>query len=126
MHYNILKNKLYFDGRQQFLNTTLDRFIPSSRGFVGRPPKDRIALARAFATKAILNLPTPEVLIGQLQVDRALRRICGFEGFTRIPNAARFSRACAEFTEMDLPARVHCVQCRGMGHADQANRRSCD
>jgi len=26
----------------------VDRFIPSSRGFVGRPPKDRVALARAF------------------------------------------------------------------------------
>ena len=24
----------------------IDRFIPSSKGFVGRPPKDRIALTR--------------------------------------------------------------------------------
>jgi hypothetical protein len=30
----------------------LDRFIPSSKGFVGRPVKDRIALARAFVAKA--------------------------------------------------------------------------
>jgi hypothetical protein len=28
--------------------TQVDRFIPSSGGFVGRPPKNRVALARAF------------------------------------------------------------------------------
>ena len=35
--------------------TQVDRFIPSSRGFVGRPPKDRVALARAFVAKAVLD-----------------------------------------------------------------------
>lgn len=48
----------------------IDQFIPSSRGFVVRPPKDRIALARA-----LLNLPTTEMLIDRLKVDQALRRI---------------------------------------------------
>lgn len=85
----------------------LDRFIPSSKGFVGRPPKDRLALARAFVAKAVLDLPTTEALIDRLQVDSALRRICGFESFKKIPDASRFSRACAEFTELNLPARVH-------------------
>jgi hypothetical protein len=36
----------------------VERFIPSNRGFVGAPPKDREALARAFVAKAVLNLPT--------------------------------------------------------------------
>ena len=85
----------------------IECFIPSSRGFVGRPPKDRIALARAFVAKAVLNLPTTEALIDRLRVDRALRRICGFERFTQVPDASRFSRAFAEFTAMGLPARVH-------------------
>jgi len=44
----------------------IERFTPSSRGFVGRPPKDRIALARAFVAKAVLNLPTTEALIDRL------------------------------------------------------------
>ena len=87
--------------------TQMDRFIPSSRGFVGRPPKDRVALARAFVAKAVLNLPTTEALIDRLKADRALRRICGFERFRAIPDAARFSRAFAEFTALELPARVH-------------------
>ena len=49
--------------------TQVDRFIPSMRGFVGRPPKDRVALARAFIAKAVLDLPTTEALIDRLQVD---------------------------------------------------------
>jgi hypothetical protein len=85
----------------------IERFIPSSRGYVGRPPQDRIALARAFVSKAVLNLPTTEVLIDRLQVDRSLRRICGFEPFKPIPDASRFSRAFAELTAQNIPARVH-------------------
>ncbi len=87
--------------------TQIDRFIPSSRGFVGRPPKDRVALARAFVAKAVLDLPTTEALIDRLKVDQALRRICGFERFHTIPAASRFSRVFAEFTALALPARVH-------------------
>ncbi|MBK8637291.1 MAG: transposase [Chromatiaceae bacterium] len=87
--------------------TEIDCFIPSSRGFVGRPPQDRVALARAFVAKAVLDLPTTEALIDRLKVDRALRRICGFERFHAIPSASRFSRVFAEFTALALPARVH-------------------
>jgi hypothetical protein len=87
--------------------TQVDRFIPSSRGFVGRPPKDRVALARAFVAQAVLDLPTTEALIDRLKADRALRRICGFERFHAIPGASRFSRVFAEFTALELPARVH-------------------
>lgn len=87
--------------------TAIDRFIPSSRGLVGRPPQGRVALARAFVAKAVLNLPTTEALIDRLKADQALRRICGFERFHAIPDASRFSRVFAEFTALDLPARVH-------------------
>ena len=87
--------------------TQIDRFIPSSRGCVGRPPQDRVALARAFVAKAVLDLPTTEALIDRLQADQALRRICGFERFHAIPDASRFSRVFAEFTAWALPARVH-------------------
>ena len=51
----------------------LERFLPDSRG-VGRPAKDRVALARAFVAKAKLNLPTTEALMDRLKVDQALRR----------------------------------------------------
>jgi hypothetical protein len=85
----------------------IERFLPPIRGFVGRPPKDRVALARAFVAKAVLDLPTTEGLIERLQIDRALRRICGFERVKAVPDRSRFSRAFAEFSALNLPARVH-------------------
>jgi hypothetical protein len=85
----------------------VERFIPASRGWVGAPPKDRQALARAFVAKAVLNLPTTEGLIDRLKVDHALRRVCGFDSRRRIPGAWRFSRAFAEFAAGQLPAQVH-------------------
>jgi len=39
--------------------TSVDRFIPSIRGCVGRPPQDRVALARAFVAKAVLVCRPP-------------------------------------------------------------------
>ena len=90
-----------------------ERFIPSSRGFLGRPPKDRVALARAFVAKAVRDLPTTDALIERLPVDRALCRICGFERFKPLPDASRFSRAFAEFSTQNLPARVHEALIRG-------------
>jgi hypothetical protein len=81
--------------------TQVERFLPSSRGFVGRPPKDRVALARAFVAKAVLDLPTTEALIGR----------CGgsavSSGFMLSQTPMRFSRGFAQFTTLELPAWVH-------------------
>ena len=87
--------------------TQIERFIPSSRGCVGRPPPDRVALARAFVAQAVLDLPTTEALVDRLKVDQARRRNCGFERFHAVPDASRCSRVFAEFTALALPARVH-------------------
>lgn len=87
--------------------TQIERFIPSSRGCVGRPPPDRVALARAFVAQAVLDLPTTAALVDRLKVDQARRRICGFERFHAVPDASRCSRVFAAFTALALPARVH-------------------
>ncbi len=87
--------------------TKIESFIPSTKGYVGRPTKDRAAIARSFVAKAVLNLPTTEMLIDRLRIDRVLRRICGFESVKHVPDASRFSRAFAEFAELGLPAKVH-------------------
>ncbi len=76
-------------------------------GLPGRPAEDRAALARAFAAKAVFNLPTTRALIDRLQVDGTLRRLCGWSGPGEIPSEATFSRAFAEFAERALPARLH-------------------
>lgn len=85
----------------------VDRFIPRTHGVVGAPPKDRVALARAFVAKAVLNLPTTEALIDRLRMDKSLRQICGFDRRLAIPGSWRFSRAFAEFAESQLPIRLH-------------------
>ena len=85
----------------------LEAFVaPPSRGR-GRPPDDRPAIARSFVAKAVLTIPTTSAMIERLQVDRALRRICGWERRSEVPSEATFSRAFAEFAAQNLPERVH-------------------
>src|SRR5271156_2770626 len=85
----------------------LEAFVaPPSRGR-GRPPDDRPAIARSFVAKAVLTIPTTAALIERLQIDRALRRICGWERRSEVPSEATFSRAFAEFVAKNLPERVH-------------------
>jgi hypothetical protein len=85
----------------------LEAFVaPPSRGR-GRPPDDRPAIARSVVAKAVLTIPTTSALIERLQIDRALRRICGWERRSDVPSEATFSRAFAEFAAQGLPERVH-------------------
>jgi hypothetical protein len=98
--------------KQQQLVTTLEmvrieEFIYSSRGFPGRPPQDRTAIARAFVAKTIYNLPTTRALLDRLEADSALRRICGWERKNDVPDEWTFSRAFTEFSKARLPERVH-------------------
>jgi hypothetical protein len=79
---------------------------PPSRGR-GRPADDRAQIARAFVAKAVLNIPTTTALIERLQVDRSLRRICGWERRSDVPGEWTFSRAFAAFAAQTLPERVH-------------------
>jgi transposase len=99
-------------GKQQELVAALEvvrieEFIYSSRGFPGRPPQDRTAIARAFVAKTIYNMPTTRALLDRLETDSALRRICGWERKNDVPDEWTFSRAFAEFSASQLPERVH-------------------
>jgi len=85
----------------------VEEHVGSSWGAVGRPPRDRVALARAFVAKAVLDLPTTETLIDRLSNDTSLMRLCGFALNQKLPDAATFSRAFDEFAARGLPERVH-------------------
>ena len=87
----------------------IERFIERYyvRGFAGRPSQDRVAIARAFVAKAVLNLPTTEALIDRLKADISLRRVCGFSSTHGVPDKSRFSRAYAEFAKAQLPEHIH-------------------
>jgi len=70
--------------KQQQLIATLEvirieQFLPCFRGCVGRPQKDRAALARAFVAKTVYNMPTTRALLDRLYSDVSLRRIIGWE-----------------------------------------------
>lgn len=85
----------------------IEEFICSSRGFPGRPPQYRTAIARAFVAKMVYNLPTTRALLERLETDISLRRICGWERKNDVPDEWTFSRAFAEFSAFRLPERVH-------------------
>ena len=64
----------------------IEEFVGRTWIGVGRPPQDRGALATAFVAKAVLGLSTTTALIERLQMDRALKRICGFSLWKRLPD----------------------------------------
>jgi len=85
----------------------LERFVPSSGGWVGRPLQDRLAIASAFVAKAIYGFGLTTQLLDALQRDAQLRRICGWERADQVPHESTFSRAFAEFAHMELAQFVH-------------------
>jgi len=85
----------------------LARFVPSSRGWVGRPSKDRLAIASAFVAKAVYGFSLTRQLLEALASDAPLRRICGWKEARQVPHESTFSRAFEEFARMELPQFVH-------------------
>jgi hypothetical protein len=85
----------------------LARFIPSSRGWVGRPAKDRHAIACAFVAKVVYGFVHNRQLLQALRKDDQLRRICGWQTARQVPHESCFSRAFAEFARMQFPQFVH-------------------
>lgn len=86
----------------------IEEFVRHKKSWdVGRPPKERSMIARAFVAKVVYNLPTTRALIDRLQIDVQMRRICGWERVDSIPSEATFSRAFDEFSKNNLVSRVH-------------------
>lgn len=100
----------------------LSRYVAGARGWVGRPSKDRQALAAAFLAKAVYGLESTRQMLQRLQTDRQLRCLCGWNTVRQIPHEATFSRAFAEFAQSELPQRLHAalIECtqkeRLIGH----------
>lgn len=85
----------------------IEAFVPSTWVGYGRPSHDRGMLASAFVAKAVLGIATTAGLIERLSMDRALKRICGFELSRQLPSEATFSRAFAEFAQAGLAENAH-------------------
>ena len=98
--------------KQQQLVTILElirieEHVNDYYGGVGRPPKSRAAIARAFIAKMVYNMPTTRMLLERLESDKTLRSLCGWEYRYQIPHESVFSRANQDFSESRLPERVH-------------------
>jgi hypothetical protein len=85
----------------------IEAMVASWSGGVGRPAKDRRAMARSFVAKAAFNMSTTRQLLDRLSVDVSLRRICGWESQREIPHESQFSRTFADFAASELPQRLH-------------------
>jgi len=85
----------------------IEEHLRSYYGMTGRPPADRVAIARSFVAKMVYNMPFTSMLVERLKSDKSLRRICGWEHQYHVPDESTFSRANAEFSASRLPSRVH-------------------
>ena len=87
----------------------IEKHLPgnASRPWKGRPPAERKAIARSFVAKAVLRYQHTSSLIDELRARPNLRSICGFVHQRDVPSESTFSRAFAEFAEIDLGTVVH-------------------
>ncbi|HEY1212979.1 MAG TPA: transposase [Bryobacteraceae bacterium] len=83
------------------------RYLPTSRGWRGRPAKHRQALATAFLAKAVYGLETTRQLMDRLRSDSQLLKLCGWNRVRQLPHESTFSRAFEEFAHSELPQRLH-------------------
>jgi hypothetical protein len=87
----------------------IEKHVPVSayRQGMGRPIKEREAIARAFVAKAVLKYPHTSSLRNALCSTPNLLMICGFARRSDVPSEATFSRAFAEFAKADMAVKVH-------------------
>jgi hypothetical protein len=75
--------------------------------WLGRPLKEREAVARAFLAKLIMKFRDNKQLRSNLLSNQNLRMICGFGSLNSVPSESSFSRAFKEFATANLGEVVH-------------------
>jgi hypothetical protein len=73
----------------------------------GRPPASRLWLFHSFVAKAVYGYATTTALFEALRSRPTLRRLCGWETASDVPDECTFSRAFGDFAADQLPQRVH-------------------
>jgi len=87
----------------------IEKFVPvtASRQWLGRPPKEREAIARAFIAKAVLKYQHTSSLRNELLSTPNLRLICGFSRRQDVVSESTFCRAFAEYAKAGMGIAVH-------------------
>jgi len=73
----------------------------------GRPPASRARIFKAFVLKAVMNIPTTKALVASLRRAPSLRRLCGWESLSDVPDESTFSRAFRDFARDRVAVDVH-------------------
>lgn len=77
----------------------------------GRPKKNRTAMARSLAMRALLSLPSLAAMLDLFRADPELRRVCGWQHQAEVPSCATFSRALPEIlVYLPEPVRTQVAQ----------------
>lgn len=74
---------------------------------IGRKPKDRLSILKAFVAKAVFNLDSNRSLITYLNSSKTLRRLCGWEYKKNIPHESKFSRVFSLIAEHEICQKIH-------------------
>lgn len=85
----------------------IEEFLPCTTFNFGRPIKDRLQISRAFIAKIILKITYNKDLVLLLKSNTQLKTICGWDAYSKIPSESKFCRAFKEFSEINLPEKVH-------------------
>lgn len=85
----------------------IERHIPKSKQWTGRPAAERRAIGRSYVAKAVFGYPHTRSLINELHARPNLRLICGFPKLQDVPSESTFSRAFAAFAKDGLGTVVH-------------------
>jgi len=89
----------------------IEQYVTNKAGnqWLGRPLKEREAIARAFIAKAVMKYPYTSSLRNALRSTPNLRIICGFAKRQDVPSEPTFSRAFSEYAKAGLGNVVHDV-----------------
>ena len=74
---------------------------------IGCPPHERAWLLHAFIAKEVYQFPNREALYDALKARPTLRRLCGWENASQVPSLSTFCRAFAQFSDDELPQKIH-------------------
>lgn len=87
----------------------IEKHVPKStaRQWLGRPIKEREAIARSFVAKAVYRYQHTSSLIHELHTTPNLRAVCGFAKRRDVPSESTFSRAFTEFAQSGMGTVVH-------------------
>jgi len=87
----------------------IEKYVPNCADHqtMGRPIKEREAIARSYLAKAVLRYQHTSSLRHALRSTPNIRAICGFARRRDVPSESTFSRAFAEFAKAGLGTVVH-------------------